>query len=108
MARLRSVVRSVGSYLPARVLTNADLARMVDTSDDWIVQRTGIRERHIAAEGETTSSLACAAATQAMERAGVTAEDIDLVIVATATPDYTFPATAALVQALHAPAERPG
>ncbi len=97
--RLRSVVAGIGSYLPERCVDNVELARMVDTSDDWIVQRTGIRTRHIAAEGETTSMLATKAAEQALANAGLTAADIDLIILATATPDYTFPATATLVQA---------
>ena len=97
--RLRSVVAGVGSYLPERRVDNEELARMVDTSDEWIVQRTGIRSRHIAAEGETTSMLAVKAAERALANAGLTAADIDLIIVATATPDYTFPATATLVQA---------
>jgi 3-oxoacyl-[acyl-carrier-protein] synthase-3 len=94
----RSRIIGCGSYLPANVVTNDDLAKRVDTSDEWIVARTGIRQRHIAAEGETTSDLAFAAATSAMEHAGVTAADIDLIIVATATPDNTFPATATKVQ----------
>jgi len=98
-----SVVRCVaigcGSYLPARVLTNNDLARMVDTSDDWITQRTGIRERHIAAENETTSDLALAAARAALADAKVDAQSIDLIVLATSTPDNTFPATAVAVQA---------
>ena len=94
----RSVVLGTGSYLPARTVTNDDLAEIVDTSDEWIVQRTGIRERHFAAEGETTSDLAVHAATAALTHAGLTAADIDLVVLATATPDYTFPATATLVQ----------
>lgn len=96
---LRSVLTGVGSYLPERVLTNAELARRVDTSDEWIKERTGISERHIAADDEWTSDLACAAAVKALEAAGREARDIDLVIVATATPDLTFPATAARVQA---------
>jgi 3-oxoacyl-[acyl-carrier-protein] synthase-3 len=95
----RSVVRGVGSYLPARTLTNAELADMVDTSDEWIVQRTGIRERHIAAKGEKTSDLAIAAAKAALANAGMSADAIDLVVVATSTPDLTFPATATSVQA---------
>jgi 3-oxoacyl-[acyl-carrier-protein] synthase-3 len=95
----RSVVRGAGSYLPARTLTNAELAQMVDTSDEWIVQRTGIRERHIAAKGEKTSDLAIAAAKDALSKAGMSAADIDLIIVATSTPDLTFPATATTVQA---------
>jgi 3-oxoacyl-[acyl-carrier-protein] synthase III len=96
---LRSVVTGVGAYLPERVLTNAELARRVDTSDEWIVERTGIRQRHIAADDEKTSDLAINAAVQALARAGRTGADIDLVIVATTTPDLTFPATAARVQA---------
>ena len=95
---IRSVVRGIGSYLPAKVLTNADLAAMVDTSDEWIVQRTGIRERHIAAEGELTSDLATAAARKALESAGLSAADIDLIVLATSTPDNTFPASAVTVQ----------
>jgi len=95
---LRSVVRGTGSALPAKVLTNADLAARLDTSDEWIVQRTGIRQRHIAGEGETTATLAAQAARAALAHAGVGPDDIDLVIVATATPDYTFPATATQVQ----------
>jgi len=89
----------VGSYLPSEVLTNADLAKIVDTSDEWIVERSGIRERRRAAEGEFTSDLATNAARAALEHAGLTADDIDLVVVATATPDHTFPATATEVQA---------
>jgi 3-oxoacyl-[acyl-carrier-protein] synthase III len=96
---LRSVLLGVGSYLPKRVLTNAELAKQVDTSDEWIVERTGIRERHIAADDEKTSDLACQASLAALEQAGRDAKDIDLVILATATPDLTFPATAARVQA---------
>ncbi len=99
MTVYRSVVRGVGSYLPARTLTNAELAKQVDTSDEWIVQRTGIRERHIAAEGEKTSDLAVAAAKAALANAGMTAADIDLIVLATSTPDLTFPATATIVQA---------
>ena len=95
----RSVVRGVGACLPDRVLTNADLAKMVDTSDEWIQQRTGIRQRHIAAPGETTSQLATRAAQEALANAGLTGADIDLILVATATPDYTFPAVATQVQA---------
>ena len=96
---LRSVLVGVGAYLPERILTNAELARRVDTSDEWIVARTGIRERRIAAEGEKTSDLSVAAALEALKDAGREAKDIDLIIVATATPDLTFPATAARVQA---------
>ncbi|MGA1562292.1 MAG: beta-ketoacyl-ACP synthase III [Gammaproteobacteria bacterium] len=87
-----------GGYLPEKVLTNADLEKIVDTSDEWIVTRTGIRERHIAAEGQTTCDLAEQAARQAMQRAGVTKDEIDLVIVATTTPDKVFPSTACLLQ----------
>jgi 3-oxoacyl-[acyl-carrier-protein] synthase-3 len=94
----RSVVRGIGSYLPEKVLTNSDLAAMVDTSDDWIVQRTGIRERHIAAEGELTSDLATVAARRALENAEIDAKDVDLIVVGTSTPDHTFPATAVTVQ----------
>jgi 3-oxoacyl-[acyl-carrier-protein] synthase III len=95
---IRSMVRGIGSYLPAKILTNADLEAMVDTSDEWIVQRTGIRERHVAAEGELTSDLATAAARQALEDAEVDASDIDLIVLATSTPDNTFPASAVAVQ----------
>ncbi len=99
MTEYRSVVRGVGSYLPARTLTNAELAQMVDTSDEWIVQRTGIRERHIAAKDEKTSDLAVHAARAALANAGMTTDDIDLIVLATSTPDLTFPATATTVQA---------
>jgi 3-oxoacyl-[acyl-carrier-protein] synthase-3 len=95
----RSVVLGCGSYLPKRTLTNDELARMVDTSDAWIVQRTGIRERHIAADGETTSDLGIAAARAALAEAGLDAQAIDLIIVGTSTPDNTFPASAVAVQA---------
>ncbi|MCX5520273.1 ketoacyl-ACP synthase III [Kaistia defluvii] len=98
MSFIRSVVLGCGSYLPEKTLTNAQLSEMVETSDDWIVQRTGIRERHIAAEGELTSDLATAAATLALADAGLTIGEIDMIIVATATPDDTFPATAVTVQ----------
>jgi 3-oxoacyl-[acyl-carrier-protein] synthase III len=96
---LRTVsITGVGSHVPSRVLSNADLERMVDTSDEWIRTRTGIRERRIAAEGEATSDLAVEAARKAMSAAGVTADQIDLIIVATITPDHLFPSTACLVQ----------
>ena len=98
-ARIRSTVRGVGASLPQRVVSNAEMATMVDTTDEWIVQRTGIRQRHIAADGETTSTLATRAAAAALADAGLAAADIDLVIVATSTPDYTFPAVATQVQA---------
>jgi 3-oxoacyl-[acyl-carrier-protein] synthase-3 len=93
------VVLGCGTYLPGRVLTNADLAQMVDTSDEWIVQRTGIRERRIAAPDELTSDLALAAARAALANAKVDAQTIDLIVLATSTPDNTFPATAVSVQA---------
>lgn len=96
---IRSVIRGVGSYLPSNVVSNAELAKKVDTSDEWIQERTGIKQRHIAADGETTSDLAIAAGRQALERASLKSEDVDLFVVATATPDHTFPATAAKVQA---------
>ena len=98
MSLIRSVVLGAGGYLPEKVLTNADLAGMVETSDAWIRQRTGIAERHIAADGEVTSDLAVAAARKALAAAGLTPDDIDLIVVATATPDNTFPATAVTVQ----------
>lgn len=87
-----------GSYVPEKVLTNADLEKLVETSDEWITTRTGIKERRIAAEGEHTSDLAARAAQAAMENAGITAEEIDLIIVATVTPDMFFPSTACFVQ----------
>ncbi|MCW5752035.1 MAG: ketoacyl-ACP synthase III [Alphaproteobacteria bacterium] len=96
---MRSLITGCGSYLPERILTNHELARLVETTDEWIVERTGIRQRHIAAEGETTADLACRAAEAAMKHAGVSASDLDLIVVATATPDNTFPATATKVQA---------
>ena len=98
MTEKRSIIRSVGGYLPARIMTNEEISKLVDTTDEWIVQRTGIRQRHIAAEGEYTSDLAVAAGRKAMENAGITVEDIDLIIVATTTPDMTYPATATIVQ----------
>jgi 3-oxoacyl-[acyl-carrier-protein] synthase III len=95
---LRSVVLGCGAYLPERILTNAELAQRIDTSDEWIVQRTGIRQRHIAAEGEFTSHLAIHAARSALADAKVDAQSIDLIVLATSTPDSTFPATAVTVQ----------
>jgi 3-oxoacyl-[acyl-carrier-protein] synthase-3 len=92
-------ITSVGSYVPEKVLTNADLEKLVETTDDWITTRTGIKERRIAAEGEFTSDMAAKAAQRAMDKAGLTADQIDLIIVATITPDMLFPATACLVQA---------
>ena len=96
---LRSVIAGCGSALPHRVMTNADMSKVVDTSDEWIVERTGIHSRHIAGEGETTRSLGAEAARRALAHAGLAASDVDLIIVATATPDQTFPATATLIQA---------
>ena len=98
MTKIRSVVLGCGSYLPEQVVTNAQLAARIDTSDEWIVQRTGIRERHIAAEGEFTSHLAIKAAQAALTDAGLDAQSIDLIVLATSTPDNTFPATAVAVQ----------
>ena len=95
---IRSVLRGSGSALPKQAVSNAELAQRIDTSDEWIVERTGIRQRYIAGEGETTSSLATAAAEKALEAAGIAARDIDLIMLATATPDQTFPATATIVQ----------
>jgi 3-oxoacyl-[acyl-carrier-protein] synthase-3 len=95
---IRSVVLGCGSYLPERILTNAELATRLDTSDEWIVQRTGIRERHVAAEGEFTSHLAIKAARAALHHARLDAQSIDLIVLATSTPDNTFPATAVAVQ----------
>ncbi len=95
----RSIVAGCGAYLPSRILTNADLARRLETSDEWIVQRTGIRERRIAADGEMTSHLAIRSAEAALKDAGMSGNDIDLIVVATSTPDETFPATATRVQA---------
>ncbi|MEC3950849.1 beta-ketoacyl-ACP synthase III [Sphingobium sp. HWE2-09] len=95
----RSILLGTGSALPVRAVSNAELAETVDTSDEWIVERTGIRNRYIAGEGETTASLAADAAQRAIDAAGITAQDIDLIILATATPDQTFPAAATKVQA---------
>lgn len=95
---MRSVIRGVGAYLPERVVTNDDLAKTVDTSDEWIRKRTGIARRHIAAEGELTSDLGYEAAIRALENAGVPVSDVDLIIMATTTPDNTFPATATKLQ----------
>ncbi len=99
MSILRSQIVGCGSYLPARIVTNAELAERVDTTDAWIVQRTGIRQRHVAAEDETTSAIGLKAAQAALADAGMKAAEIDLIIVATATPDHTFPATATQIQA---------
>jgi 3-oxoacyl-[acyl-carrier-protein] synthase-3 len=98
MSTRRSVIIGTGSYLPQTVLSNDDLAARLDTSDAWIVERTGIRRRHIAAQGEFTSDLGAAAARNALDAAGLSASDIDLIVVATATPDQTFPAVATVIQ----------
>ena len=94
----RAVIRGSGSALPTQVVTNADLAERVDTTDEWIIERTGIRQRYIASEGETTATLATEAARAALSDAGIDASEIDLIVLATATPDNTFPATATKVQ----------
>ena len=98
MSVIRSAVTGVGSYLPEQVVTNADLAEFVDTSDEWIIERTGIRQRHRARDDQPTSDLAAEAAKRALADAGKTAADVDMIIVATTTPDMTFPATASIVQ----------
>lgn len=95
---IRSAIIGCGSYLPEKIVTNADLEKIVDTSDEWIVQRTGIKQRHIAAQGETTADLGEKAALAAMKNAGVGVDDIDMIILATSTPDNTFPATAVEIQ----------
>lgn len=97
---IHSRISGTGSFLPERIVTNAELAKTVDTSDEWIVERTGIRQRHIAAEGETTANIAHQAALRALDAAAVSIADIDLVVLATATPDNTFPSTATKVQSL--------
>ncbi len=99
MSLIRSAIKGCGGYLPEKILTNDDLAKIVDTNDEWIYGRTGIRERHIAAEGELTSDLGIKAALQALDRAQLDPTDIDLIILATSTPDNTFPATAVTIQA---------
>ena len=96
--RIYARIAGTGSYLPEKVLTNADLAQFVDTSDEWIVSRTGIRERHVVAEGETTCDLAYHASVRALEAAGVDASEIDLIVLGTTTPDLIFPSTACLLQ----------
>jgi len=95
---IRSIVRGVGAYVPERIVTNDDLAKTLDTTDEWIVARSGIRARHIAADGEKTSDLGLAAAKQALVRSAIDPNDLDLIICATATPDRTFPATAVTIQ----------
>ena len=99
MSKTRSVIVGCGGYLPSKVLTNDDLAKIVDTSDEWITTRSGIKQRHIAADDEATSDLAVAAAKEALAHASVSIEDIDLIVVGTTTPDQTLPAVAAIVQA---------
>lgn len=96
---IRSVILGIGSYLPEKIVTNDDLAKIVDTSDEWIRERSGIHQRHIAADGELTSDLALHAAKRALTDAGIDAQEIDLIVLATSTPDNTFPATATKVQA---------
>ncbi len=98
MAVIRSVIRGVGAHLPKRIMTNDEISKIVDTTDEWIRERTGIRQRHIAGEDELTSDLGAAAAKQALVRAGIDPVDIDLIVCATATPDRTFPATAVRIQ----------
>ncbi len=98
MSELRSIIRGVGSYLPARIMTNDELSKTVDTTDEWIQQRVGIKQRHIAADDEVTSDLAVHAARRALDDAHLSPAEIDLILVATTTPDLTFPATAAIVQ----------
>ena len=95
---MRAVIRGVGSYLPDHVMTNEEMSKLVETSDSWIQERTGICERRIAAEGQFTSDLGYEAALAALDHAGLTADDIDLIVVATSTPDLTFPATATIIQ----------
>ncbi len=99
MTSIRSIIRGCGAYLPEQIVTNDDLAKKIDTSDQWIQERTGIRQRHIAEKGELTSDLGLAAAQQALVRADMDAQEIDLIILATSTPDNTFPATATKIQA---------
>ncbi len=99
MSKIRSVIAGTGSYLPQKIVTNEDLAKTVDTSDSWIVERTGIKNRHIAVDGELTSDLAQKACVLALKNANLEAKDIELIIVATTTPDLTFPSTATILQA---------
>src|SRR6266545_3320874 len=95
---MRSRIRGTGSAVPGKVLTNFDIEKIVDTTDEWIITRTGIKERRVAVEGEFTSTFATAAAEKALHMAGIGPEEIDLIVVATVTPDFPFPATACLVQ----------
>lgn len=99
MSSIRSVIRGTGGYLPDRVMTNAEMSEIVETTDEWIQERTGIRQRHIAADGELTSDLATKAARSILKNAGIVADQVDLIVLATTTPDKTFPATATAVQA---------
>jgi len=99
LSAVRTVIKGCGGYLPERIVTNDEIAKMVDTSDSWITSRTGIKERRIAAEGELTSTMGAIAARAALDDAGMVPEDIDLIILATSTPDQTFPATAVTIQA---------
>ncbi|MEP1142231.1 MAG: beta-ketoacyl-ACP synthase III [Henriciella sp.] len=99
MSSIRSVIRGTGGYLPDRIMTNAEMSEIVETTDAWIQERTGIRQRHIAADGELTSDLATKAARSILKNAGIAAEQVDLIVLATTTPDKTFPATATAVQA---------
>jgi len=99
MKKIHSKISATGSYLPKKILLNAELAKTVETSDEWIMDRTGIKQRHVASEGELTSDIATRAVLKTLEKAGKKAEEIDLIIVATTTPDLTFPATATTVQA---------
>ena len=105
---LRSVVKGTGSALPERRVDNAELAAKVETSDEWIVERTGIRSRYVAADGETTATLAVEACRRALEAASLQPEDIGLIVLATATPDQTFPSSATKVQALLGRPQSPG
>ncbi len=98
MSEIKAVVKGVGHCLPKRVVTNAELAKTVDTSDEWIVERTGIRQRHIAGDNEFTSDLGTEAAREALKNAGISTDDVDLIVVATTTPDFTFPSTATMIQ----------
>lgn len=98
MSALRSIVRGVGGYLPSRIVTNDELSKTIDTSDEWIQQRVGIKQRHIAAADERTSDLAVHAARRALDNARISSDEIDLIVLTTTTPDLTFPATAAIVQ----------
>ena len=99
MTLRRSLITGIGGFLPEKIVTNDDLARKVETSHEWIVQRTGIEQRHFAKEGETTADLAEQASRRALHHAGMGPEDLDLIVLATATPDLTFPSTASMLQA---------